>query len=57
MTHAPVCDRALAAAGIGQNLIRLSVGIESGADLVDDVITALESTRQEGPELQAVKVA
>ena len=54
MTHAPVCDEALAAAGIGQNLIRLSVGIESGADLVDDVIAALESTRQ---ELQAVNVA
>jgi len=49
MTHAPVCAEALAAAGIGQNLIRLSVGIESGADLVNDVIAALESTRQELP--------
>ena len=57
MTHAPVCDRALAAAGIGQNLIRLSVGIESGADLVDDDVTALESTHQAGQELQAVNVA
>ena len=54
MTHAPVCDEALAAAGIGQNLIRLSVGIESGADLVNDVIAALESTRQ---ELQVVNLA
>lgn len=47
MTHAPVCEEALTAAGIGQNLIRLSVGIESGADLVEDVIAALESTRKE----------
>jgi len=54
MTHAPVCGEALAAAGIGQNLIRLSVGIESGADLVNDVIAALESTRQ---ELQVVNLA
>lgn len=45
MTHAPVSEDALAAAGIGQNLIRLSVGIESGADLVDDVVAALEKSR------------
>jgi len=54
MTHAPVSDEALAVAGIGQNLIRLSVGIESGADLVEDVVAALESTRQ---ELQVVNLA
>jgi cystathionine gamma-synthase len=45
MTHAPVSVEALTAAGIGQNLIRLSVGMESGADLVDDVIAALEKAR------------
>ncbi|MCH8073124.1 MAG: cystathionine gamma-synthase [Proteobacteria bacterium] len=45
MTHAPVSADALAAAGIGQNLIRLSVGIESGTDLVQDVIAALEEAR------------
>jgi cystathionine gamma-synthase len=42
MTHAPVSAEALAAAGIKQNLIRLSVGIESGHDLVADVLKALE---------------
>ena len=45
MTHAPVSEQALTAAGIGQNLIRLSVGIESGTDLVQDVIAALEEAR------------
>jgi len=42
MTHAPVCDAALAEAGIGRNLIRLSVGLESSEDLVADVLEALE---------------
>ena len=46
MTHAPVSDKALAAAGIGRNLIRLSVGLESGSDLVNDVIAALEEARK-----------
>ncbi len=43
MTHAPVSDEALIAAGIGQNLVRLSVGIENGSDLVDDVIASLDA--------------
>jgi len=43
MTHAPVADAALAAAGIGQNLIRLSVGLEGKYDLVQDVLAALEA--------------
>jgi cystathionine gamma-synthase len=54
MTHAPVSADALAAAGIGQNLIRLSVGIESGADLVDDVVAALEEARKAGQRPKAV---
>ncbi|MDX1404011.1 MAG: cystathionine gamma-synthase [Woeseiaceae bacterium] len=45
MTHAPVGEEALKAAGIGQNLIRLSLGIEDAEDLVNDVITALERSR------------
>ena len=44
MTHAPVCDEALEAAGIKPNLIRLSVGIESGEDLVSDVLAALDAS-------------
>ena len=41
MTHAPVNKEALAVAGIGQNLIRLSVGIESSEDLIGDLLSAL----------------
>jgi len=43
MTHAPVAPEALAKAGIGRNLIRLSVGIESGDDLAADVLAALDA--------------
>ncbi len=43
MTHAPVCEAALAEAGIGQNLVRLSVGLESTEDLVTDVLAALDA--------------
>ena len=43
MTHAPVSEEALTAAGISQNLIRLSVGLEGSADLVADVLAALEA--------------
>jgi cystathionine gamma-synthase len=46
MTHAPVSEAALAEAGIGQNLIRLSVGLESTEDLVADLLEALEAARQ-----------
>ena len=42
MTHAPVCDEALAEAGIGRNLIRLSIGLESTEDLAADVLEALD---------------
>lgn len=43
MTHAPVCERALTEAGIRPNLIRLSVGVENGEDLLADVLAALEA--------------
>jgi len=43
MTHAPVCREALANAGIRENLIRLSVGLESPEDLIADVLEALEA--------------
>lgn len=45
MTHAPVSEEALAKAGIGQNLIRLSIGLESNEDLVADLLEALEAAR------------
>ena len=34
---------ALEKAGIGQDLIRLSVGLESADDLIADLLTALEA--------------
>ena len=49
MTHAPVSAEGLAAAGIGQALVRLSVGIESGDDLVADVLAALEAATAARP--------
>lgn len=45
MTHAPVSAEALANAGIGQSLIRISVGLESTEDLIADVLEALEAAR------------
>lgn len=43
MTHAPVSKAALTEAGIGQNLIRLSIGLESANDLLQDVLEALDA--------------
>jgi cystathionine gamma-synthase len=43
MTHAPLDEAALAAAGIGQNLIRLSIGLESASDLEADLRSALSA--------------
>ncbi len=45
MTHAPVCEEALAEAGIRPNLVRLSVGLEGTEDLIDDILEALEAVR------------
>jgi cystathionine gamma-synthase len=56
MTHAPVAAEALTKAGIHQNLIRLSVGIECSEDLVLDVLQALNAAQraEEYPVLTAV---
>ena len=43
MTHAAMDDAARAVAGIGDSLLRLSVGIEAGEDLVADLTAALDS--------------
>ena len=43
MTHAPVSAEALQEAGIGESLIRLSIGLESSEDLVADVLEALDA--------------
>ena len=56
MTHAPLTEEALREAGIGQNLIRLSVGLECSDDLIADVINALAIARKAAifPPLSAV---
>jgi cystathionine gamma-synthase len=46
MTHAAVSEEALEVAGIGQNLVRLSVGLESTDDLVEDVLNGLEAAQK-----------
>lgn len=42
MTHASMDESARLAAGIGDGLLRLSIGIEDGEDLVADLIHALD---------------
>jgi cystathionine gamma-synthase len=46
MTHAAMDADARARAGIAESLIRLSVGIEEGADLVRDLAQALEAAHR-----------
>lgn len=48
MTHRPVPRQRRLAAGITDDLIRLSVGIEDPADLLDDLMTALEGAQPVG---------
>jgi cystathionine gamma-synthase len=45
MTHASMTAEARAAAGIRDNLVRLSIGIESASDLVDDLRHALDQVQ------------
>ncbi len=55
MTHAPVSPQALQEAGISQSLVRLSVGLEAGEDLVEDVLRGLTAARAaRAPEPVAV---
>ena len=43
MTHSSMDAEARMVAGIGEGLLRLSVGIEDGRELVDDLVRALDS--------------
>jgi O-succinylhomoserine (thiol)-lyase len=45
MTHASMSAEARATAGISDSLVRLSVGTEDAADLVHDVLAALDAAR------------
>ncbi len=56
MTHAPVAPEALQEAGIGEALIRLSVGLECVEDLIADILMALDAAAG-APSLQPVSVA
>lgn len=46
MTHASIPKEIREAAGLGDGLLRLSVGIEDGDDLVNDLINAIENSRK-----------
>jgi len=48
MTHAAMSEQARAAAGIGEGLLRLSVGIEDGEDLLADLHAGLERAEKWG---------
>jgi cystathionine gamma-lyase len=43
MTHASVPTEKRKALGVGDSLVRLSVGVEDLRDLIDDLQTALEA--------------
>ncbi|MBS0392117.1 MAG: O-acetylhomoserine aminocarboxypropyltransferase [Proteobacteria bacterium] len=47
-THFRLSDEALAAAGIGQGTIRLSIGLEDADDLIDDLKRALKAAEKAG---------
>lgn len=46
MTHASMDDVARAVAGIGDGLLRLSVGIEDATDLTEDIVEALDKAEE-----------
>ena len=45
-THLQVGAEALAAAGVGEDMIRLSVGLEDPADIMEDLGRALQRSQQ-----------
>ncbi len=47
-THFRMSDEARAGAGIGPGTIRLSIGLEDPADLIDDLKRALKSAEKAG---------
>src|SRR5690606_16246362 len=46
-THQQMDAAALKAAGIGEDLVRLSVGLEDPADLIDDLARGLRASQRE----------
>ena len=53
MTHAPMSEATQTEAGIGRNLVRLSIGLESKVDLLQDVQAALNAASH-AVNLQAI---
>jgi cystathionine beta-lyase/cystathionine gamma-synthase len=54
MTHAGMDEAARQRAGIGEGLLRVSVGIEDAEDLIDDLSAGLEraATARSAPHLR-----
>ena len=48
-THQQMDAQALAAAGVGEEMVRLSVGLEDAGDLIDDLGQALRAARKGTP--------
>ena len=45
-THRQLTDEQLVDAGIGADLVRMSVGIENADDIIDDIKQALEEVKK-----------
>jgi O-acetylhomoserine (thiol)-lyase len=45
-THQQLDAQALDAAGVGEDLVRLSVGLEDSRDLIDDLAQALKASQK-----------
>ena len=54
MTHAAMTPQARAKAGISDGLLRLSVGIEAGDDLLADVAAALAAAEAASPQAERI---
>jgi O-acetylhomoserine (thiol)-lyase len=48
-THQQMDEAALKAAGIGEDLVRLSIGLEDAGDLIDDLGQALRASQKALP--------
>jgi O-acetylhomoserine (thiol)-lyase len=45
-THQQMDAAALAAAGVGEELVRLSIGLEAAGDIIDDFAQALRASQK-----------
>ncbi len=54
-THQQLDAAALAASGIGEDMIRLSVGLEEAGDITDDLAQALRAAQKAAPPARAAE--